>query len=84
MRIFMQTAQPSEEVGQFYQLILQEDLLGGWTVIRQWGKLGQRGRFRQEYFDDLESAQQALSAYRERQSELGFKTTFVEGEGGPG
>ena len=80
----MQTRPHQETSGQFYQLILQEDLLGGWTVIRQWGRLGQRGRFRQEYFDDLPAAQEALEAYRKRQADLGFTATFVEGEAGQG
>lgn len=78
----MQTRPTADEPGQFYQLILQEDLLGGWTVIRQWGRTGQRGRFRQEYFDDLPSAQLALNQYRERQADRGYKTTFIEGDPG--
>ena len=40
-------------------LILQEDLLGGWTVIRQWGAMGQRGSTRTHYFDDHQSATEA-------------------------
>ncbi|MDX1569045.1 MAG: WGR domain-containing protein [Xanthomonadales bacterium] len=76
----MQMPPGADSPGRFYQLILQEDLLGGWTLIRQWGQLGKRGTHRQEYFDDLPSAQQAMAARREEQMKAGFSVTYVEGE----
>lgn len=80
MRIFMQTRPEPDNPARFYQLILQEDLLGGWTLIRQWGRVGERGTSRQEFFDDVDSAQDALTRYRRRQAEQGFRVTFVQGE----
>lgn len=80
MRVFMQIPPQADRPGRFYQLILQEDLLGGWTVIRQWGINGQRGSQRMEYFDDFQQAQQALMQHREKQLKDGFSVTFLQGE----
>ena len=78
--MFLQIPPREAQPARFYQLILQEDLLGGWTLIRQWGITGQRGSQRREYFDDLDAAQQALSSYRDRQLRDGYSVTFIEGE----
>lgn len=76
----MQMPPGADSPGRFYQLILQEDLLGGWTLMRQWGQLGQRGSLRRDYFDDLEAAQTAMGEYRRKQSRAGFSVVYVEGE----
>ncbi len=81
MRIFLQTPPAPDRVSRFYQLILQEDLLGGWSVVRQWGATGQRGTTRTHYFDDHETAAAALEAWRREKVDDGYRITFVEGEG---
>jgi len=75
----MQTTPSSSEPSRFFQLILQEDLLGGWTLIRQWGKLGQRGTLRKEVYNDLNQAQEAMVVYRDQQLKKGFNMMFVQG-----
>lgn len=77
----MQTRPSPEHPSQFYQLILQEDLLGGWTVVRQWGRTGQRGTMRRHYYDDRAAAEAALERWRREKTEQGFDVTFVEGDG---
>ena len=41
MRIYMQT-RPAAEAPRYYQLLLEQDLLGGWTLYREWGQQGGR------------------------------------------
>lgn len=79
MRIFMQSLAEDRQTPKFYQLILQEDLLGGWTLIRQWGRMGARGSSRQHQYPDLESAQDALAEYREQQNAKGYSVMFKQG-----
>ena len=76
MRVFMQTLPVDGKTASFYQLILQEDLLGGWSLIRQWGLMGKRGVHRKEYYDDQQSAQTALMAIRDQQMEKGFRVMY--------
>ena len=80
MRIYMQTRGGDGDAPRFYQLILQEDLLGGWSVVRQWGRMGSRGAFRKNHFESLESAQEALMSYRDHQLKKGFSVMFIHGD----
>ena len=75
----MQTTPGTQGPPRFFELILQEDLLGGWTLIRQWGQTGTRGSHRKEHFDDRCTAQQALVDYRDRQLRKGFAVMFIHG-----
>ncbi len=79
MRIYMQRPETDQEPARFYQLILQPDLLGGATLIRQWGVLGQRGSHRKTPFASLDEAQQELELLRKRLQTQGYTTTFMQG-----
>jgi len=37
MRIYMQIPPVGDKAPRYYHLHLQEDLLEGWTLIREWG-----------------------------------------------
>jgi len=79
MRIYMQTRPQPNEVLRFYQLLLQEDLLGGWSLVRQWGQLGARGTLRKDYFTSHDQAQSALMSLRDRQIGKGYQVMFIHG-----
>ena len=83
MRVFMQTTPGVEGPPRFYELILQEDLLGGWSLIRQWGRTGTRGTHNKEHFTDQCAAQQALVEHRDRQLDKGFAIMFIHGSSSP-
>jgi hypothetical protein len=38
MRLFMQSSTTGSEAPRYYQIVLQQDLLGGWTLFRDWGQ----------------------------------------------
>jgi len=80
MRIYMQTMSVPGSAPRYYQLILQEELLGGWSLIREWGAQGTRGRSKREDFPGLDEAEQALLAYRDAQLQRGYRVVFVQGE----
>ncbi len=82
MRIYLQRPESEGHPAQFYQLILQPDLLGGATLIRQWGRVGQRGSYKARHLASLPEAQQELEALRQRLLQQGYRTTFVQGENG--
>ena len=75
----MQTTPGVDGPPRFFELILQEDLLGGWTLIRQWGQTGVRGRHARDYFDHHNDAQQSLMDYRDRQLAKGYAVMFIHG-----
>lgn len=84
MRIFMQMAGDGEQPPRFYQLLLQEDLLGGWTLIRESGRQDGGGRVKRENFASQEAAECALIKERDSQLARGYRVVFVEGDRGGG
>lgn len=80
----MQSMPGSPEPPRYFQLILQQDLLGGWTLIRETGQQGTRGTLRREQFLDLEAAQSALVKARDLQLKKGFRVMFSQGAEEPG
>ena len=81
MRIFMQTVPSSDQMPRYYELILQQDLLGGWTLIRQWGAANRFMGARRDHFESLTDAQTALARVRDLQAGKGFRVMFVQGGG---
>ena len=65
---------------RFYHLHLQEDLLEGWTLIREWGYQGARGRVQREHYADREEAEAALIRVRDEQLKRGYLVVFLEAQ----
>lgn len=80
MQIYMQITPPDDKPPRFYHLFLQQDMLGGWTLVREWGYQGYAGRVRREHHDTLASAQAALMKARDAQLRRGYRVVFVQGE----
>ncbi len=80
MQIYMQITPMDDRPPRFYHLILQQDLLGGWTLVREWGYQGYAGRVRREHHDTLEAAQAALIRVRDAQLRRGYRVVFARGE----
>ena len=83
MRIFMQTKPAANEAPKFCNLLLQQDLLGGWTLIRETGQPGQRGSLKREFYESQADAQAALERVRDQQLKRGFQVMFRQGQGAP-
>ncbi|MFC1339183.1 MAG: WGR domain-containing protein [gamma proteobacterium symbiont of Phacoides pectinatus] len=79
MRIYMQTPHSPENPLRFYQLHLQQDLLGHWTLIRESGLQGSRGSVKRNVYDTREEAEQAMERLRDMQLHRGYKVMFREG-----
>ncbi len=80
MRIYMQTPPASGTLPRYYQLLLQEDLLGGWTLIKESGRADAGRRIKREHYPTREDAERALSKARDAQVMRGYRVVFVEGE----
>ena len=83
MRIYMQTPIGGDIVPKYYHLHLQEDLLEGWTLIRESGHQGSAGRVVKAHFRDRESAELALQKARDEQLKRGYRVVFVQGSEQP-
>lgn len=80
MRLLLQQRPQGPEAPRFVQLMLQPDLLGGWTLLRETGQIGGRSTVRRDQFLDRAEAFAALESARDTQLKRGFQLMFAEGE----
>lgn len=79
MRVYMQSNSEDGKSPRYYQLVLQEDLLEGWTLVREWGQQGSPGRVKRDHFATRDEAQHALLLVRAAQTKRGFHIVFTQG-----
>lgn len=80
MRIYMQTPPTDDSPPRFYHLFLQEDLLTGWSLVREWGFQGSPGRMVRTHYADRDAALQAMIKCRDDQLRRGYQTMFSQGQ----
>lgn len=83
MRVYMQIPALDDKPSRYYQLLLLEDLIDGWTLVREWGQQGRSGRVKRDHFENYESAQNALLRVRDSQLKRGFKVVFMQAQDQP-
>jgi predicted DNA-binding WGR domain protein len=79
MRIYLQTPPAADLPPRYCHLILQEDLIEGWSLIRETGAQGRAGRIKQQHFPDRNLAEVALIAARDEQVKRGYQVVYIEG-----
>lgn len=79
MRIYMQTPAVATESPRYYDIILQQDLLGGWTLYREWGQQGGRSSSKREVYLERDDALTAFAQARDAQVKRGFRVMFSQG-----
>lgn len=79
MRVFMQMIEAPDKAPRFYHLLLQEDLIDGWTLVREWGQQGTPGRIKKDHFGSREAAEHALLKVRDAQLGRGYRVVYMQG-----
>ena len=83
MRLLLQQRPDGREAPRFVQLMLERDLLGGWSLVRESGLIGGRSQLRREQFPDQAAATAAFEHARDLQLRMGFQVIFSQGAGAP-
>lgn len=83
MRIYLQTPHSGDRPPRYYHLFLQEDLLEGWTLVKEWGFQGSSGRIVRQHYPTQEEALDAMLISRDQQIDRGYQVMFTEGQGLP-
>ena len=47
-------------MARFYRMAVMPNLFGEWTLYREWGRIGQGGQVRMDWFEDEKQAVAAL------------------------
>lgn len=53
---YLHRIDPSLNMARYYAIAIQPTLFGGSSVVREWGRIGTRGRCKVELFDNIEQA----------------------------
>ena len=80
MRLLLQHPPVGAEAPRFVQLALQQDLLGGWLLVRESGHIGQRSSVKREQYLNQDEALTAFAQHRDQNVKRGFQIVFVQGE----
>ena len=79
MRVYMQMIEDPDKASRFYLLMLQEDLIDGWTLVREWGQQGSPGRVKRDHFGNYDAAEHALLKIRDAQLKRGYRVVYARG-----
>ena len=83
MRLLLQQRPSAGEAAKYVQLTLQQDLLGGWTLLREMGQIGGKSQLRREQYLERAAALTAFEAARDAQVRKGFLVMFAQGADAP-
>jgi predicted DNA-binding WGR domain protein len=83
MRLFLQQPPQGGEAPKFVQLILEQDLLGGWLLLREAGQTGGRSQLKREVYLDRDQALAAFEKARDQQVKKGFRVMIAQGADAP-
>jgi len=83
MRLLLQQKPAAGEAPKYVQLMLQQDLLGGWTLLRETGQIGGKAQLKRELYLDHVAAITAFENARDAQVRKGFLVMFAQGADAP-
>jgi len=83
MRLYLQIPAVEHRPPRFYQLIIQADLIGGWTLIRESGYQGNSGKIQRSHHDSYEEVLDLMMKWRDKQINRGFKVVYMKGMDAP-
>ena len=72
MRLYMLQPDAGLPAPRFLRLVLEQDLLGGWELIREAGHIGGKTQLKRELFTDRTQAIDAFEKLRAVHAKRGF------------
>ena len=83
MRLLLQHRPLAGESPKYVQLSLQQDLLGGWMLLREAGQIGGKATLKREQYLEQGEALLAFERARDAQLKRGFQVMFAQGANAP-
>ncbi len=72
MQTYLEKRQPANNVARFYRMSVMPNLFGEWTLYREWGRIGQGGQVRMDWFSDEGQAIAALTTLEAVKRQRGY------------
>lgn len=70
--IHLERREPAYNRLRFYNIAVTPTLLGGWALVREWGRIGQPGTVRETWFESESAAIEAGERLRQRKERRGY------------
>ena len=71
---------PKRNQYRYYLLNVQPHLFGGWSLIREWGRIGRPGQVRIDLCDSLDEAARAFEGKRLQKQRRGYADSVPTGD----
>ena len=71
--IRLERREPAYNRLRFYNIAITPTLLGGWALVREWGRIGQPGTVRETWFETESAATKAGEQVRQRKEKRGYR-----------
>lgn len=72
---FFTRIDPAQNIARFWRSMVTPTLLGGWSLIREWGRIGQPGTVKSSSFEREDEARRAEQRGIRRRELHGYQTT---------
>lgn len=70
--IDLEKCDPRRNMYRFYRMYILPNLFGEWTLAREWGRIGTRGRSQIDWFETEKEAQCAMLSLKTLKSRRGY------------
>ena len=69
---------PKQKTRKFYILYTTPTLFGEWALVHTWGKVGRKGRCKEEWFPSSKEANLAAGMVLAQKTQMGYKQRPVQ------
>lgn len=73
MSYYLTKKNPEKNQRRFYGLHLAPTLFGGWSVVREWGRIGSQGTIKTDFFDSEDEALEAMEDLKGKKLKRGYR-----------
>ena len=71
--LYLEKRIPARNQKRFYTITVTPTLFGSWTLVREWGRIGQPGTVRETEFETEGEAWAAGAQVRQRKEKRGYR-----------
>ena len=75
-RIYLVRHDAAKNMHRFYQMFVAQGILGEWSLIREWGRVGSPGTVRKDWFETEEEAKTARQTLYDAKQKKGYQTVL--------
>lgn len=68
----LEKREQDENKFRFYVIYVAENLFGEWSLVREWGRIGQAGHMRIDWCESLEDARKMFEKKRREKVRRGY------------